>query len=299
MESAIDGTAVSSTYNTASYRESNRFKGHDYIHSSPAVKLGDYYLFETLDTDWYKVEASVQFTPNAEGAASWVHRGTLCALMDDAANFAGFCVSGNLNLFAGFTKKVYTDITRPVRVGSILKLVGQIVRVENRSDVIVKCQLIDPAYSNAVHVNARCVFAMNESAAEALEPIVARRQKKRANSGATADKEWEPPNAVAQGSGNSWDHETVPDPLFRPPNRVGRYGLGTKIDEELAQKIDDAKIRAFVPNQGSLLKNAERNATKVKLQKEEQRRQLEEERERERAKNHPARSKMPWGNHNF
>lgn len=104
-----------------------------------------YRLYDTPDTNWIKVEAVVHFSANAEGAKSWVHRGALCALMDDAANWAGYCVSGNLNLFSGFTRSVFTEIKRPVRVGAVLKLIGHVQEVQNRTDVVVQCSVVDPA----------------------------------------------------------------------------------------------------------------------------------------------------------
>ena len=75
-------------------------------------------------------------------------------------------------------------ISRPARIDSVLKVIGQILEVKRRTDVIVRSELIDPAYGNAVHAKADCVFVMNEIAAEMLEPIVAMRQKERKNSGA-------------------------------------------------------------------------------------------------------------------
>jgi len=264
------------------------------LHSSvsPALVSG-YRLFETPNTNWFKVEGVAQFTKNCEGAKGWVHRGALCALMDDAANWAGFNVSGNLNLFSGFTKKVDVTISRPVRIDSILKLVGQIMEVRRRTDVIVQCQLIDPAYGNAVHAKADCVFVMNESAAEMLEPIVAMRQKERKNSGAEPDppRPWSMDMRVP--SVNMPSSTTISDPQFRPPNRVGRYGLGQKISKDVADKIDAVAARHYVPPSGSLIKNAEKATIKKRLQQEAAK-LAEEEAERERVKNHPARSR--WRN---
>ena len=65
------------------------------MHSSISpVLISGYKLFETPSTNWFKVEGVVQFTKNCEGGKGWVHRGALCALMDDVANWAGFNVSG-------------------------------------------------------------------------------------------------------------------------------------------------------------------------------------------------------------
>ena len=86
---------------------------------------------------------------------------------------------------------------------------------------------------------------------------------------------------------------TISDPQFRPPNRVGRYGLGQKISKDVADKIDLVTARNYVPPSGSLIKNAEKAVTKKKLQHEAAR-VAEEEAERERVKNHPARNR--WRN---
>lgn len=214
--------------------------------------------------------------------------------MDDAANWSGYNVSGKLDLFSGFTRKVSVTISRPVRVDSILKLTGTIIEVKRRTDVIVKCELIDPAYGNAVHVKGECIFVMNESAAEMLEPMVAMRQKNRSNSGASPPGR-EPPEArpwsMTFGAESA---ETISDPQFRPPNRVGRYGLGMKISSDVAGKIDERTARNYVPASGSLMKNAEKAAVKKKLQQEAEKLAAQEELERERAKNHPARLRG-WG----
>jgi len=191
---------------------------------------------------------------------------------------------------------VFTTIKRPVRLNSVLKLVGQIQRVSNRTNVLVRCSLVDPGYNNAVHCEADCVFVMSETAAEAMEAVVERRQRKHHEAKPAEASAWDVADATGSGGGGSWDVETDSDPVFRPPNRVGRYGLGTRIDEDLASKIDESKIRGYVPNQGSLIKNAEKNSVRVKNERERQQTLLTEERERERTKNHPARMKMPWGN---
>ena len=244
MEENIEGSVVDTTFNTDDYRSANRFKGLDYMHSSVSpARVSGYRLFGTPNTNWFKVEGVVQFNKNCEGAKAWVHRGALCALMDDAANWAGYNVSGNLDLFSGFSRKVDVTISRPVRVDSILKLVGQIMEVKRRTDVIIQCSLIDPAYGNAVHAKADCVFVMGESAAEMLEPMVAARQKNRSNSGASP-----PPRDLGEARPWSMTFEapsgdTMSDPQFRPPNRVGRYGLGQKISKEVAGIIDERTAR--------------------------------------------------------
>mmetsp|Transcript_28030 Transcript_28030/g.53069 ORF Transcript_28030/g.53069 Transcript_28030/m.53069 type:complete len:367 (-) Transcript_28030:51-1151(-) len=295
MEENIEGSVVDTTFNTDDYRSANRFKGLDYMHSSVSpARVSGYRLFETPNTNWFKVEGVVQFNKNCEGAKAWVHRGALCALMDDAANWAGYNVSGNLDLFSGFTRKVDVTISRPVRVDSVLKLVGQIMEVKRRTDVIIQCSLIDPAYGNAVHAKADCVFVMGESAAEMLEPMVAARQKNRSNSGASP-----PPRDLGEARPWSMTFEapsgdTMSDPQFRPPNRVGRYGLGQKISKEVAGKIDERTARHYVPPSGSLIKNAEKATIKKKMQQEAERLAAQEEQERERAKNHPARLRG-WG----
>ena len=191
---------------------------------------------------WPKVESVVMFTPNSEQAKSWVHRGALCALMDDAANWAGFCVSGVCDRFCGFTKHVDVSLKRPVRVGSVLKLIGETMEIKNRTDCHVKCKIIDPAYNDNVHCEADCIFVMNERAAERVEELVARKQKKRGNSGGTSQRGFNTDMPLEMNSGFG-EGETISDPAFRPPNRVGRYGLGMKIDDETAQKIDVQKAR--------------------------------------------------------
>jgi len=303
LENNIDGSPVDMFFQTSDYRKTNGFKGQDYIHSSPLIgvlKLSDYRLFEIRkeQTNWFKVESAVQFTANSEGAKGWVHRGALCSLMDDAANWAGFNVSGNLNIFSGFTSKVHVNIKRPVRVNSCLKLIGKIERVRYRTNVIIKCCLVDPAYSNTIHCEADCVFVMNETAAYNLEHMVASRQRDGEDrKGSNNDGIPEPPAPWSK----EWtvnDSETISDPAFRPPNRVGRYGLGMKIGEDVASQIDEATARNYIPQSGSLMANAEKAVRKKKEQQERVARMAQEEAERERIKNHPGRKSntpsLPW-----
>lgn len=214
--------------------------------------------------------------------------------MDDAANWAGFCVSGSCDRFCGFTKKVDVNLKRPVRIGSILKLVGETIEIKNRTDVHVKCKLVDPAYNDTVHCDANCIFIMNEHAAELLEELVARKQKKRGNSGCGVGIGFNVPDLSLEGGGGEGLGETDSDPVFRPPNRVGRYGLGMKIDEETAAKIDEKVARTFIPKGGSLIKNAEMSA--IKREKERQRQEaerLEYEKEQNRRS---AKIKHGWEN---
>ncbi len=290
FESDISSILIDDSFSSASYRESNNFKGLDYIHSSVSgINLSQYRLTETPQTNWFKVEAIVQFSANCEFAKGWVHRGAICALMDDAANFAGFCVSGNLNIFSGFTSHVDCKLKRPVRVNSVLKLVGQIMEIRNRTDVIVQCSLIDPAYNNAVHCQAHCVFVMNETAAEMMESMVAMRQKSNSGGSRPSSSEWTPPQPWSTEMPRM-DFETKPDPLFRPPNRVGRYGLGMKISKDVAEKIDERVARKFVPKSGDLVKNSEKHSIRKRREKEEAEKLAAEELAREKAKHHPARS---------
>eukprot|EP00520_Triparma_pacifica_P015356 CAMPEP_0118661646 /NCGR_PEP_ID=MMETSP0785-20121206/16403_1 /TAXON_ID=91992 /ORGANISM="Bolidomonas pacifica, Strain CCMP 1866" /LENGTH=366 /DNA_ID=CAMNT_0006555125 /DNA_START=58 /DNA_END=1158 /DNA_ORIENTATION=- len=289
FENSIEGQVVDDTFTSSAYRDSNKFKGLDFLHSpTSSCRLSQYRVFETPQTNWMKVEAVVQFTNNAEGAKGWVHRGAVSALMDDAANFAGFNISGVLNLFSGFTKQVFTTYSRPVRVGAVLKLIGQVEKVRNRTDIIITSSLIDPSYNNALHARADCIFVMNESAAEMLEPLVAMKQKERGNSGAAPSADWNVPQPwnVEMSKTSS---ETIADPAFRPPNRVGRYGLGSKINDDLAKKIDERTARTYIPKAGSLIKNAEKHITRKRMEQEKARLEAEEEIERERVRNHPAR----------
>ena len=293
----IRGIPVDDSFNSEYYRQANGFKGVDYVHSEVSgLKLGTYKLYSdcysnSSSKDFPRVENAVHFNGNAEGAKGWVHRGALCALMDDAANWAGFNVSGELNVFSGFTSRVDTTLRRPVRVNAALKLVAQILDVSNRTDVIIKCSLIDPAYSNAVHCEANCVFVMNESAAEMLEPLVADRIGKKGKT-----HTFSPAGKEEGGGAGGWSAErnfsesvTAPDPAFRPPNRVGRYGVGQKIDDEVAAKIDERVARNFVPSSGNLMKSAERAAIKKKAEKLEKEK-LEDD---DAQKNHPARTGLP------
>lgn len=189
----------------------------------------------------------VRFNSECEQQKGWVHRGALCALMDDAANWAGFCVNGTCDIFSGFTKRVDVMLKRPVRVGSVLKLTGEAMFVKNRTDVHVNCKLIDPSYNETVHCEAECVFVMNERAAERLEELVARKQKNRGNSGGDAKRGFNVDVGWNSGGGSGDSGETDSDPVFRPPNRVGRYGLGMKIDDELAEQIDEKVARNYIP----------------------------------------------------
>ena len=100
------------------------FHGSDFCHSSSSpVRIIQYLLLSkgvedlassssSSSTDplpslsYPRLVAPVLFTPRAESGRGYCHGGSMCAVMDDAIGWMGFCASGECRPWEGFTVQV-------------------------------------------------------------------------------------------------------------------------------------------------------------------------------------------------
>ncbi len=101
------------------------------------------------------------FSPQAESHRGLCHGGTHCALMDDAIGWMGFCVSGQVQPWSGYTVQVNTALKKGVPVGSVLKLESWVVRKEGSRKYWINARLSN-AISGAVHCEAEGLFIANK-----------------------------------------------------------------------------------------------------------------------------------------
>jgi len=71
------------------------------------------------------VRGLLSLTPRCAGGAA-------CALFDDAVGWMGFCHTGNVAPWSGFTAQVSASLKRPIRAGSVLMLRASVDRLEGR-----------------------------------------------------------------------------------------------------------------------------------------------------------------------
>jgi len=136
---------VSEWDNSASWRRSNGWRGSDYVHGDKAgVRILDY--FYTADD---KLVGAVHFTAGAESHKGFCHGGSMCAVMDDVLGWTAFCVGATeaergpaIAPWSGFTAQVNVTLSRPVPVGSLLCVEGEVKKVERRK-VFVSASLYD------------------------------------------------------------------------------------------------------------------------------------------------------------
>jgi len=130
------------------WRLANGWLGTDYVHGvDAAVHVAGYLLGKTPEGH-AKLIGAVHFGPGAESHKTLCHGGTMCAAMDDAMGWVGFCVSGRCQPWSGFTVQVNTSLQAPIAVGSWLRLEGEIYGVERRK-VRVRATLTAPAVDGA------------------------------------------------------------------------------------------------------------------------------------------------------
>ena len=146
-------------------RKLDEFKGTDFCHSvcSP-VRILKYFLYyedyEKAIGGHPRLIAPVVFSPQAESGRGYCHGGSMCAVVDDAVGWLGFCCTGEVKPWVGFTVQVNTTLKKPIPVGSILKLKVWVDRVEGETGrkVWVKCSLEDATDSNIVYCEGNGLF---------------------------------------------------------------------------------------------------------------------------------------------
>ena len=118
----------------------------------------------------------VEFTPAAESHRGFCHGGSMCSVMDDVVGWTGFCCSGTVRPWTGFTVQVNTALQKPVPVASVLLVEGRITRVERRK-VYVTATLYDPANENAVHATTEGMVVLNRGVLRSAEEQQQQRQQ--------------------------------------------------------------------------------------------------------------------------
>lgn len=152
-----------------SWRLSNGWVGTDYAHGEgAAVHIADYGLGKTAK-GYAKLVGAVHFSSGAESHKGLCHGGTMCTVMDDVIGWVGFCVSGTCKPWSGFTVQVNTSLTAPVKVGSWLRVEGEIYAVERRK-VRIRASLKAPADEalgtvECVHCTAEGLFVIKKEEA--------------------------------------------------------------------------------------------------------------------------------------
>eukprot|EP01039_Chlorochromonas_danica_P008318 gene8318-9170_t len=126
------------------------FQGVDFCHSKQAsVRILNYvmippssHLFE--GETFPRLVGVAHFTPRSESHRGLCHGGSFCALMDDAIGWLGFCVSGKVVPWSGYTVQVNTSLKKSVKVGSMLRLESWVNKKEGQRKYWIHSRLSDP-----------------------------------------------------------------------------------------------------------------------------------------------------------
>jgi acyl-CoA hydrolase len=147
------------------YRRDGGWKGSDYMHAPTAhVRIFDYILYgpgesiliENTNASDYSILSAVAFSRNAESHKGLCHGGTMCAVMDDAIGWCGFCESGVCKPWSGYTVQVDTSLKKPIEVGSVLKIIAWIEKRDRRK-IYIGAKLVS-ADGLSVHATAKGLF---------------------------------------------------------------------------------------------------------------------------------------------
>ena len=132
------------------WRSQNGWLGTDYIHGEPAaVHIPGYVLRRG---EHPQLTGAVHFSEGAESHQGLCHGGTMCAVMDDVIGWTGFCADGDCNPWCGFTVQINTALKAPVKVGSWLRVEGEVSRREGARKVWVTARLVAPAAAGGEEV---------------------------------------------------------------------------------------------------------------------------------------------------
>ena len=110
------------------WRRQSGWLGRDYIHNtnSKAVRVLSYYY----DDRSREMVGVVWFGPDAESHRGLCHGGAMGSLMDDFCGHCAFVTSDAP--WSGATVQVNVALKKPVKVGSVLRLVGRVTKRERR-----------------------------------------------------------------------------------------------------------------------------------------------------------------------
>ena len=71
----------------------------------------------------------------------------------------GFCASGTVKPWSGYTVQIDTSLKKPVQVGAIMRVDANIVRREGRRKVSISARLTDPSTAD-VHCECKGMFLL-------------------------------------------------------------------------------------------------------------------------------------------
>lgn len=152
------------------WRSTDGFKGKDFIHSpSAAVRIVDYVLLPSVVIDpngvssdnFPKLVGPAHFTNRAESHRGLCHGGSFCALMDDVIGWMGFCVSGSVRPWSGYTVQVNTALRKSVPVDSVLKLEAWVKKREGARKYWIGARLVDPTNETCVYCEGEGLFLLS------------------------------------------------------------------------------------------------------------------------------------------
>jgi acyl-coenzyme A thioesterase PaaI-like protein len=154
-------------------RPNDGFMGKDFIHSKTAsARIIDYVKLPPKHTDpsgltednFPKLVGPAHFSYRSESHRGKCHGGSFCALMDDAMGWMGFCVTGDVKPWSGYTVQVNTALKKPVPVDSVLKMEAWVHRREGARKYWISAKLSDPADEECVYAEGEGLFLMNPEA---------------------------------------------------------------------------------------------------------------------------------------
>ena len=154
-------------------RGEDGFMGRDFIHSkSASVRIVDYVKIPAKCVDpsgltednFPTLIGPAHFTPRSESHRGLCHGGSFCALMDDAMGWMGFCVSGKVKPWSGYTVQVNTSLKTPVPVNSVLKMEAWVTRREGARKYWIGARLSDPNDDELIYCEGEGLFLMSPEA---------------------------------------------------------------------------------------------------------------------------------------
>jgi hypothetical protein len=142
------------------------FSGVDFCHSKQAaVRIVKYAILPPHSTvneadPFPRLIGATHFTSRAESHRGLCHGGSFCALMDDAIGWLGFCISGKVLPWSGYTVQVNTSLKKSVPVGSLLRLESWVNRRDGKRKLWIHARLSDP-HTHDVHCEGNGLFLLN------------------------------------------------------------------------------------------------------------------------------------------
>lgn len=129
---------------------------NDYCHGKNShVKIYDY----KIDFEKHKMIGKVYFTEFSTNHMGTCHGGAMCAVMDDIVGWLGFCSGEKCIVGSGVTAQVNTSLKKPIKLESVLNIIGVIDKIDGRK-VWIKCSLEDD--NSIVYCTGSGLFIKNK-----------------------------------------------------------------------------------------------------------------------------------------